>query len=202
MNSPNQLTISRIGLTFVMVVFLTVPDIPFGKTLALATFILASITDYLDGRLARKSQRVSVFGQLMDPLADKILVCAAFVCFATHHQLVPAWIVVMIISREFLITGLRLLAAQRGRVLPAGPWGKHKMVGQTTVILIILFGLALQEDLLRVFVREDTRTVIQAVFDRYFGFVALSMSALVVVLTVASGAVYLWRGRELYMEHL
>ena len=158
MNVPNKLTISRIGLTFVMVVFLTFPSIPFGKTLALFTFALAALTDWWDGILARRLDRVSVFGQLMDPLADKILVGAAFVSFVAIDRpppcdqslpIVPAWIVITLISREFLITGLRLLAMQQGRVVPASKWGNHKMIWQTVTISVIMLGLALLFALLR-----------------------------------------------------
>jgi CDP-diacylglycerol---glycerol-3-phosphate 3-phosphatidyltransferase len=202
MNVPNHLTLSRIGLTFVMVAFLTFPSIPFGKTLALVTFILAGITDYWDGRLARTSGRVSVFGQLMDPLADKILVCAAFVSFASQRQIVPAWVVIIIISREFLITGLRLLAAQRGQVLPAGRWGKHKMVWQTAAIVVIMLGLALQEDLVGLLPTGHLHAAISAAIDRYFDYVAYTMSAVVCVLTVTTGAIYLWESRAVYMEHI
>jgi CDP-diacylglycerol--glycerol-3-phosphate 3-phosphatidyltransferase len=202
MNLPNQLTLGRVGLTFLMVVLLTFP-IPFGKTGALLVFALAGLTDYWDGRLARSLKRISAFGQLMDPLADKILVCAAFVSFVAVHQIVPAWIVIIIISREFLITGLRLLAAKEGRVLPAGKWGKHKMIWQTVAISAILVGLALQEDILPlVHAGSGTLTSAIAGFNRYFSTVSFIVTGLVAVLTVVSGAVYFWESRDLVLDHI
>lgn len=199
-NLPNKLTVSRIGLTFVMVGFLTT-GLPFGKTLALVVFGLAGLTDWLDGMLARRLSRISSFGQLMDPLADKILVSAAFVCFASLHQIMPVWIVVIVISRDFLITGLRLLGAQQGVVLPAGSWGKHKMVWQTVTIVVIMAGLALQEDLLPILLRPETREQVMRLFVLYFTKTAMFLSLMVGALTVVSGAIYLWDSRRLYLEH-
>jgi CDP-diacylglycerol--glycerol-3-phosphate 3-phosphatidyltransferase len=199
MNFPNKITVCRIGLTFVMVGFLTA-TMPFGKTLALVTFGLAGLTDWLDGMLARRSGQVSVFGQLMDPLADKVLVSAAFVSFVAIHQIVPAWIAIAIVSREFLITGLRLLGGQRGRVLAAGNWGKHKMIWQTVTIVIIMLGLALQEDVLPLILQGDEHAMVMEVFTLYFTKTAMFLSLGVGALTVVSGAIYLWESRDLYME--
>lgn len=197
MNLPNKITVGRIGLTFVMVGFLTVV-IPFGKTLALLTFAVAGLSDWLDGMLARRDGQVSVFGQLMDPLADKILVSAAFVSFTAIHQIVPAWIVITIISREFLITGLRLLAGQKGHVLPAGNWGKHKMIWQTITIVVIMLGLALQEDILPLVLHGAEGVNFMDVFNIYFSKTAMFLSLVVGALTVVSGAIYLWDSRDLY----
>lgn len=199
-NLPNKITVSRIGLTFLMVGFLTT-GLPFGKTLALVTFGLAGLTDWLDGMLARRMGRISAFGQLMDPLADKILVSAAFVCFASIHQIMPVWIVITVISREFLITGLRLLGAQQGKVLPAGSWGKHKMIWQTVTIVVIMLGLALQEDILPMALRPEVQPDVMEVFDLYFAKAAMFFSLMVGSLTVVSGAIYLWDSRQLYLEH-
>ena len=113
MNVPNILTLSRLGLAVVMMALLSV-NIPFARSMALLVFVFAGITDYLDGYLARNVYGVTSFGRLMDPLTDKVLVCAAFVSFV-ELKITPAWIVVIIISREFLVTGLRLLAASQGR---------------------------------------------------------------------------------------
>ena len=201
MNLPNQLTLSRIGLTFLMVLLLT-SSVPYGKTAALLVFVLAGITDYCDGRLARARNKVSAFGQLMDPLADKILVCAAFVSFVAIHQIVPAWIVIAIISREFLITGLRLLAAREGRVLSAGKWGKHKMIWQTVAIATILAGLALQEELLPLVLGGQALATALQAFSRYFSTVCFAVSGLVAVLTVVSGAVYMWQSRDLFRDSI
>jgi CDP-diacylglycerol--glycerol-3-phosphate 3-phosphatidyltransferase len=212
MNLPNKITVSRVGLTFVMVVFLTT-SIPWGKTLALFTFGLAGLTDWWDGALARRHGFISVFGQLMDPLADKILVSAAFISFASLHQVVPAfaivhqvvpaWIVIMIISREFLITGLRLLATQKGLVLPAGKWGKHKMIWQTVTIVVIMAGLSLQHDVLPVLLAGQARYADPLhQFNFYFAHVAVCLAGLVGLLTVGSGVVCLWESRDVYMESI
>jgi CDP-diacylglycerol--glycerol-3-phosphate 3-phosphatidyltransferase len=199
-NLPNKITVSRIGLTFVMVGFLTT-GLPFGKTLALVIFGIAGLTDWLDGMLARRMGSISSFGQLMDPLADKILVSAAFVCFASIHQIMPVWIVITVISREFLITGLRLLGAQQGKVLPAGSWGKHKMIWQTVTIVVIMTGLALQEDILPMFLQPGVQADVMAVFNPYFTKTAMFLSLMVGALTVVSGTLYLWESRQLYLEH-
>lgn len=212
MNLPNKITLSRIGLTFVMVVFLTMA-IPWGKTLALVTFGIAGLTDWWDGTVARRRGLITVFGQFVDPLADKILVSAALISFASLpqrtpafnivHQVVPAWIVIIIISREFLITGLRLLAAQKGRVLPAGRWGKHKMIWQTITIVTIMIGLSLQNDILpNLSVGRFVGTELLPTFSFYFAYVAVYLAAWVGLLTVVSGVVYLRENRDVYLENV
>ena len=118
MNLPNQLTVARLILTFVFVALLSLEDLSWSKTAALCAFAIAAITDFLDGYFARKHNLVTNFGKLMDPLADKVLMCAGFVLL-TRLELIPAWIVVVILSREFMVTGLRLLASAEGVVLAA-----------------------------------------------------------------------------------
>ena len=202
MNLPNQLTVSRIGLTFLMTVFLTVSSIPFAKTLALLVFIAASITDYWDGRLARRMNNLTAFGKLMDPLADKVLVCAAFVSFVAMQQIVPAWVVITIMTREFLVTGLRLLAASGGKVMQAGWLGKHKTVWQIVVIIVILAGLAIRDDLLP---RLPPGQFVDAVMDaygRYFHNMTYTLSLMTAMLTVVSGVVYLWQNRSLVINEV
>ena len=199
MNLPNKITVGRIGLTFVMAGFLT-SGIPYGKTLALFTFGLAGLSDWLDGYLARKLNRISVFGQLMDPLADKILVSSAFVSFVAI-KVVPAWIVITLISREFVVTGLRLLASQQGKVLPAGPWGKHKMIWQTITIVVIMAGVALQDELLPLVLAPAEQARFMVDFSVYFAKTTMFLTHIVAALTAISGVIYLWDGRNLYREH-
>src|SRR4029077_16875703 len=110
-------------------VFALSVDFPGSKLMALGIFILGSVTDYADGYIARKFKLITDFGKLMDPLVDKIMTMAAFICLVSLGS-VPAWAVIVIVSREFLITGLRLIAAARGKVLPAERLGKHKTVWQ------------------------------------------------------------------------
>src|SRR6188474_2305766 len=136
MNLPNKLTLSRFGLTvaFLMAMFW---QFPYNETVALVLFCLAGITDFLDGEIARRRKLITNFGILMDPLADKILVCSAFIAFV-EFRLVEAWMVVIIVGRELAITGLRLLAASKNQVLAAESLGKHKTISQITTIIALL----------------------------------------------------------------
>lgn len=198
MNLPNQLTLLRIFLALVMTACLTIPDLPFGKLGALLIFSAAALTDYWDGRLARRGHGITPFGQLMDPVADKILVSAAFVCFVALGNTVPAWIVIVIISREFLITGLRLLAASAGEILQAGRLGKHKTIWQIITIVTVLLGLTLRDDLLPILQdRHAFFAYLAANFDRFFNPTVHFVSLIVAGLTVLSGSIYLYQNRHL-----
>jgi len=122
-------------------------DFPYARVAALSVFIIASITDALDGYLARNHFGCSSFGKLMDPLADKVLVCAAFIGFV-ELDCIRAWMVVLIIAREFMVTGLRLLMIEKGTVMPAGMWGKVKTTVQMLAICLYFFGLIGKSDFL------------------------------------------------------
>src|SRR4029434_1220187 len=126
MNLPNQLTCARFVLTIVFLAILATRW-PFANTAGLVLFILSGITDYLDGAIARSRGLITDFGKLMDPLADKIMMASAFILLVPEGAF-ASWVSVAIISREFAITGLRLLAAKKGRVLPSEALGKHKTV--------------------------------------------------------------------------
>src|SRR5258708_7455985 len=136
MNLPNKLTISRFILTiaFLGVMF---SQIRYHKTIALVLFVAGGISDFLDGQIARRQNLITNFGILMDPLADKIMVCSAFIAFV-GLEWIPAWIVVIIVARELAITGLRLLAASKSVVLAAEGYGKHKTISQIVAIISIL----------------------------------------------------------------
>ncbi len=137
MNLPNKLTVIRVIMIPVFVVFMLVPSIPGAKWYALTFFCLASVTDFFDGYLARKNNLVTDFGKFMDPLADKLLICSAIIALCSNGRF-PAWIVIIIIAREFTISGFRLIASDNGRVIAASIWGKVKTVVQMfTVILLI-----------------------------------------------------------------
>ena len=110
------------------------------KWIALAIFVIASLTDLLDGYLARKYHLVTNFGKFMDPLADKLLVCSALICFTSTGQL-PAWITIIIIAREFIISGFRLIAADNGIVIAASYWGKFKTVSQMIMIILMIMNI-------------------------------------------------------------
>ena len=139
MNPPNILTLSRFGMAILLMVCLSI-TFPGSALVALIVFVLAAMTDALDGHLARKIYGCTDFGKLMDPLADKVLTAAAFIGFV-ELNVMPAWMVTLILAREFMVTGLRLLAADKGIVLAAGSWGKHKTIWQMIFIgLVLLIG--------------------------------------------------------------
>lgn len=141
MNLPNKLTIFRVILIPFFVFFMLAPYFPDnGKYIAVAIFIIASLTDMLDGKIARKYNLVTNFGKFMDPLADKLLVCSAMICLVATGQL-ASWIVIIIISREFIISGFRLIAAENGVVIAANYWGKFKTASQMVMIILLLADL-------------------------------------------------------------
>ncbi len=142
MNLPNKLTLIRVLLIPIFVIVLLVPfGISWQNWLALAIFIMASLTDFADGYLARKYQLVTNFGKFMDPLADKLLVCSALICLTSLGR-IAAWMVIVIVAREFIISGLRLVAVDQGVVIAASYWGKFKTVVQMAMIMLLLANLA------------------------------------------------------------
>ena len=143
MNLPNKLTVLRVIMIPFFVLFMLVPV--FGensKWVAVGIFIVASLTDLLDGKIARKYNLVTDFGKFMDPLADKLLVCSAMICLVGLQKL-PSWIVVVIIAREFIISGFRLIAADNGRVIAASYWGKFKTTFQMFMVILMIANLAI-----------------------------------------------------------
>jgi CDP-diacylglycerol---glycerol-3-phosphate 3-phosphatidyltransferase len=195
MNLPNTLTVSRLFAAAVVMLAMALP-IPFSSTLAFVVFVVASITDYWDGKLARTHYGVTTFGKLMDPLADKVLVCAALVSFVgirlpfePAYSLVPAWVVVVIIAREFAVTGLRLLAAttSQRRVISAGSWGKLKTVWQMTAIIATFILLVAREDVFQ-YLSLSEKFLRQ--YDAAFVITSWILSTLVVVVTLISGWKY------------
>lgn len=141
MNLPNKLTVLRVIMIPFFVAFMLVDIVPgLDKWIALILFCFASFTDFLDGYLARKHNLVTNFGKFMDPLADKLLVCSAMICLITWGKL-EAWIVIIIISREFIISGFRLVASDNGIVIAASYWGKFKTVAQMLMIILMIANL-------------------------------------------------------------
>lgn len=134
MNLPNKLTMLRIILVPFFVLFMLIGDSPLFSLAALVIFAIASLTDMLDGKIARKYNLITNFGKLMDPLADKVLVMSAMICFVAKN-IAPAWIVIVILAREFLVTSLRLIAVGEGVVIAADKWGKIKTVTQMAWII-------------------------------------------------------------------
>jgi len=142
-NLPTKLTVTRLLATPVFILLLSI-SFTGNYILALILFLLAMLTDYVDGSLARSRGEVTDAGKLLDPLADKILISSAFIIFVGLPEvLLPAWLVIIIVSREFAITGLRLLAACQGKIIPAGKWGKHKTVSQVVAVTAVLIYLCL-----------------------------------------------------------
>lgn len=185
MNLPNQLTVGRLVLSVFFVACLSV-TFPFNHTVALALFLVATLTDYLDGVIARRRGLITDFGKLMDPLADKILTAAAFICLLPFGAM-PGWVVIIIIAREFLITGLRLLAGAKGVVLPAEKLGKHKTAWQMATIIFFLLLLALR----------DWSSSRLAWVPFAWNSVGPVMVAITTLLTVYSGVGYFWKNRRL-----
>lgn len=141
MNLPNKLTVLRVLMIPFFVVFMLWDIVGAAdKWIAAAIFIAASLTDMLDGKIARKYNLITNFGKFMDPLADKLLVGAAMICLVEMGRL-PAWIVIIIISREFIISGFRLVASDNGVVIAASYWGKFKTVFQMLMIIVLIFDL-------------------------------------------------------------
>lgn len=141
MNLPNKLTCFRVILIPFFIVALMLPGvIPCNDYIALAIFIIASFTDMLDGKIARKYNLVTDFGKFMDPVADKLLVCSALICLIELGR-IPAWMVIIIIAREFIISGFRTVAADNGVVIAASYWGKFKTVFQMIAVCLLIVNI-------------------------------------------------------------
>ena len=188
MNIANKLTVARILFTFVFMFFLFVRG-PWAKILSLTIFIFAALSDFFDGMIAQKKNMVTDFGRLMDPIADKILVLAAFAAFV-QMQLVEAWMFVIIIFREILITSLRLFALNKGKVLSAVRVGKHKTLSQMGVILVILGFIVLKEVRLAYFTWDPS-------WERFFRQGIYILMLFTIILTLYSGLAYLWENRKI-----
>lgn len=140
MNTPNKLTLLRVIMIPFFVVFMLADLGSWSKWAALIVFVVASMTDWLDGYLARRDHLVTDFGKFMDPLADKLLVCSALICLIDMNR-IPSWIVIVIIGREFIISGFRLIASDNGVVIAANYWGKSKTVCQMIMIILLIADL-------------------------------------------------------------
>lgn len=172
MNLPNKLTVIRVILILPFVLLMQFGGNGNGRFVALAIFCIASFTDFLDGYLARRDHLVTNFGKFMDPLADKMLVGAALICLVSLDK-IPAWVVIIIISREFAISGFRLVASDNGVVIAAGWWGKFKTVSQMIMIILLLADFGGIFDIL----------------EQAFIWIALA-------LTVISLVDYIWKNRQ------
>lgn len=192
MNLPNSLTVSRVILTALLIVCLLVKG-AFWSYLAVAVFIIAAATDWLDGWLARRRGQTSDFGKLMDPIADKILVLGALVTFVGLN-LIPAWMVIVVIVRESMVTGARLKAATRGVVIQASRGGKYKTVSQMAAIGVILLLLAFRTTV------AAEPAAWSAQWDAMLQRLIYTTMLAAIVLTVISGATFFWRNRALILH--
>lgn len=189
MNLANKLTIIRIILVPVFLVFMAVEGIQYFKIIAIVVFIIASITDKLDGYIARSRNQITRFGKLMDPLADKLLVTAALVSLVEYH-IIPAWVSMIIIAREFAVTGLRTVAAAEGIVIAASPWGKAKTFTQIIAIVIALLNLNSKD------VSIDFLGKITWNFSSFFNVLTLVTMGIAIVITIISGVDYFVKNKE------
>lgn len=178
MNLPNKLTILRMIMIPFFVVFLMLPigGESVHRWIALVIFVAASLTDTLDGYIARRDHLVTDFGKFMDPLADKLLVCSAMICLVETGEL-PFWIVILIIAREFIISGFRLVASDSGIVIAASYWGKFKTVFQMAMIIVLIADLG-------------------GVFDIIGEFLIW----VAVALTIISLIDYIWKNRQVLTQ--
>lgn len=177
MNLPNKITIARVFMIPVFLFFMLTDFLTYGKYIAVAVFIIACLTDALDGYIARKNNLITNFGKFMDPLADKLLVCSALICFV-ELKLVPAWIIIVIISREFIISGFRLVASDSGVVIAASYWGKFKTISQMVMSILLIINI--------------DNTLFNAL-EQIFIYLAL-------MLTVISLIDYLWKNKSVITE--
>lgn len=184
MNLPNKLTLLRILLIPVfLVVLLTniIPDPTIKRLIAAAIFVIASLTDALDGHIARSQNLITNFGKFMDPLADKLLVSSALIAMiglSDSYVSMPSWVVIIIIGREFMITGFRLLAVEQNIVIAAGFWGKIKTITQMTMIIVVLLN-------------------INNIFFIYLGYILIGLS---VIFTIISAVDYLIKNKSVLKE--
>ncbi len=185
MNTPNKLTLLRICLVPIFVLFLLWEQLPYHFIWALLVFVGASVTDAIDGHLARKHHLITDFGKFLDPLADKILVVSALICFV-EMGLCSAVVVVIVIAREFLVSALRLVAVGDGTVIAASIWGKLKTVSQMIAVIYILVYCVVGTLL-------PSSWELVMTIGKWVGEILLWVST---VLTVISGADYLWKNRS------
>ncbi len=193
MNLPNKLTVLRMVMVPFFVFFMLMPGIPHHYLFALIIFSAASITDHLDGRIARSRGLITNFGKLMDPLADKILVVSALICMVALG-LTNAWFVIIIVAREFLVTAIRQLAVESGVVIPANNWGKAKTVSQMVAIITVLALQYLNELLTGVFALD------LGMWSGVFLLIGDVLLGIAVLLTLISGWTYVMQNKKLFTD--
>ena len=193
MNTPNKLTTIRIIMAPIFMAILLIDKIPHNYLIALVFFIVASITDLIDGRLARKNHQVTTYGKFLDPVADKILVLSALMGFV-QLDITSAWVPLIVVTREFIVTSVRLLASTQGNVIAANIWGKIKTVIQLVAIIAIIAFKAIREII--VCIDFSAITDILYLYDAVVPVVSKILLWLSVIMTAWSGIIYVWLNRK------
>ena len=191
MNLANKLTLIRIVFVPLFLIFMIFNDIPYGTFIATIIFVLASITDKLDGYIARSRNQITDFGKFMDPLADKLLVTTALIALV-GIGIIPSWTVVIIIAREFAVSGLRSIAAASGKVIAASWWGKIKTVIQMVAIILLLLNVSIGESAYFTNI-VDSNSILNFIFNSLPIFILY----LAVIVTVISGIDYFMKNRKI-----
>lgn len=190
MNLANKLTIIRIFLVPIFLLFIAVKSFPYGNIIATFIFILAALTDQLDGYIARSRNQITNFGKFMDPLADKLLVTAALISLV-ELQLIPSWAAIIIIAREFAVSGLRTIAASEGVIIAASWWGKIKTVIQIVAIILLLLQVNIDTSSILMNIVEKSKSL--SMFFNYIPSIALYIA---VIITVISGIDYFIKNKK------
>lgn len=191
MNLANKLTLIRIVFVPLFLIFMIFNDIPYGTFIATVIFVLASITDKLDGYIARSRNQITDFGKFMDPLADKLLVTTALIALV-GIGVIPSWTVVIIIAREFAVSGLRSIAAASGKVIAASWWGKIKTVIQMIAIILLLLNVSIDESVYFTNI-VDSNSILNFTFNS----LPILVLYLAVIVTVISGIDYFMKNRKI-----
>lgn len=204
MNLANRLTLLRVILVPVFVVFLAIGTF-WCNIFALIIFIIASITDYYDGLIARQQNTITTFGIFLDPLADKLLVTSAFVSFVAIPELqIPAWMVIAIIAREFIITGLRSLGVSKNVIIPASMFGKVKTTSQITAIITILVILIVEGTLVKFFKLTQYDLLEMTGLQYLSGWILINipywLMCIVTILTLYSGINYIFQHKDVFRD--
>lgn len=193
MNTPNKLTTIRMIMAPIFMAVLLIDKIPQNYLIALVIFIVASITDLVDGKLARKNHQVTTYGKFLDPVADKILVLSALMAFV-QLDITSAWVPLIVVTREFIVTSVRLLASTEGNVIAANMWGKVKTVIQLVAIIAIIAFKAIREII--VCLDFSVITDILYWYDAILPIVSKVLLWVSVVMTAWSGVIYVWQNRK------
>ena len=192
MNLANKLTMLRIFLVPIFLIFIAMKGIPYGTIIATLVFIIASLTDQLDGYIARSRNQVTTFGKFMDPLADKLLVTSALISLV-ELGLIPSYAAIIIIAREFAVSGLRTIAASEGKIIAASWWGKIKTVIQIISILLLLIKVNIETSPYLANLINNNSAM-----NKFFEFAPTIFLYLAVTVTIISGIDYFVKNKKVF----